>query len=81
MNPIIDLTGQRFGTLTVIKYSKRKSKGKQAQWVCLCDCGKALIVRGDNLRDGRTSQCSVCRNHGGVSSVFCDEGGENYGVV
>ncbi len=71
MNTLIDLTGQRFGHLKVIEYSKRKTKGCQnTQWLCQCDCGNFLIVRSDNLRKGRTTQCSECRKSGGMRSVF-----------
>ena len=81
MNPLIELTGQHFGLLTVMKYSPRKTKGSGTYWVCTCKCGRTLIVRSDNLRSGRTSQCSLCKKHGGRQSVFCEEGGEYYGVV
>lgn len=70
----IDLTGERFGSLTVIEYSPRKvsKKHRQAHWICLCDCGNILLVRSDNLREGRSTQCSVCRRQGGKPSVFIE---------
>ena len=70
MNKMIELTGQRFGSLTVIRYSKRKTKGKGTFWLCECKCGRKLIARSDNLRKGRTTRCSVCRKQGGRQSVF-----------
>ena len=74
-----DLTGQQFGRLKVIKYSPRKTKGSgAAQWVCECGCGRFLIVRGDNLRDGRTTQCTDCKGEdkGGMKSIFVEGFGE-----
>lgn len=44
----IDLTGQRFGRLTVI----RKTDQRQNQcvvWECLCDCGNVCFVSSDQL--------------------------------
>ena len=78
----IDLTGMRFEHLTVLEYSPRKTSGcKNTQWLCQCDCGRQLIVRGDNLLDGRTIRCSECRGHtGGKRSVFA-EGVVDNGVV
>ena len=70
MNKLIVLTGQRFGCLTVIKRSKRKTKCRSAPWLCECDCGKRTIARSDNLRNGRTTRCSNCRNKAGRQSVF-----------
>ena len=79
---IEDLTGKKFGTLTVIKPYARKMHGHNSHWLCECDCGRKLIVRHDNLRDGRTKSCSACRGHRGLSSVFVWEEGEiNDGIV
>ena len=76
MNNMIDLTGQRFGSLTVIRYSPRKTKGNGTYWVCKCDCGQYLLVRSDNLRLGRSTKCSDC--HGaGVRSIYCKGDDEN----
>ena len=43
----IDLTGQRFGRLLVIREYGRKN-GKVA-WLCRCDCGREKVVRGSSL--------------------------------
>lgn len=44
----IDLTGQRFGRLTVVSFAGIKNKG--AMWDCVCDCGNHTVVAGSNLR-------------------------------
>ena len=78
MNIIHDLSGLQFGLLTVIKYSPRKTKSTATQWLCRCECGRLVIVRSDNLKDGRTTKCSECRNGAGRQSVFYyEEEGEN----
>lgn len=54
--PAVDLMGQRFGRLTVIKRAKNDKQGN-AQWLCLCDCGNEKVVRGRALRKGSTKSC------------------------
>lgn len=56
MGKYIDLTGQIFGCLSVIKKTK-KDKWGQYQWLCKCDCGKEVIVKGGNLRNGNSKSC------------------------
>lgn len=52
----IDLTGQRFGRLTVIKRSGQDKWGA-ATWECQCDCGNSAIARGYHLRKQAISSC------------------------
>ena len=47
MNKKYDLTGKRFGKLTVIGESPNKKWG-QRLWVCKCDWGHTVEVRGGN---------------------------------
>lgn len=54
MKPI-DLTGNRYGRLTVIK--KVPSNTKKTKWLCVCDCGESRIVQGGNLVSGNTTSC------------------------
>lgn len=57
----IDLSGQIFGRLIVIKQTVRRSP-KVPLWLCRCDCGKLAIVEGKNLRGGLTSSCGCLHN-------------------
>lgn len=56
MGRLIDLTGQRFGNLTVVRF-KGFDKNRQAMWLCHCDCGKTTVVLGGNLRRGKSKSC------------------------
>lgn len=56
MSKFIDLTGQKFGRWTVIKYSHKNSK-RMVYWLCKCDCGNEKIVLGNNLRRGKSLSC------------------------
>lgn len=54
---MIDMTGQRFGKLTVISPTKKRDKRGVVFWLCKCDCGNETIVSGTRLRRGETKSC------------------------
>ena len=57
---IIDLTGKKFGFLTVINLANTKNRnngGKEYYWLCKCDCGNEKIIRGSTLKNGATQSC------------------------
>lgn len=56
----LDLTGQRYGRLTVIEEEKRNT-GEKTKWICHCDCGKNTNVSTDNLRAGRVVSCGCSK--------------------
>jgi hypothetical protein len=60
MSQIIDLTGQTFGMLKVLRFT-RQNKKKQAMWQCECTCGTKVEVLGINLRRGATKSCGCLR--------------------
>lgn len=66
---IIDMTGQRFGKLTVIGDSGER-KNEQVCWTCICECGNTSTVRGANLRRGKAKSC-------GCQKVFFEKGKKN----
>lgn len=51
----VDLSGLRFGCLTVVNRDTRP--GRKPYWACECDCGNQKAIRGDHLRSGRTLSC------------------------
>lgn len=59
----LDLTGQRFGRLVVIKRADKESteKKKKAYWECQCDCEKTTIAETSNLRGGQTKSCGCLK--------------------
>lgn len=56
MGKLVDLTGQRFGRLKVIRRAG-STKHNKATWHCICDCGNETIVCGAELRHGDTRSC------------------------
>lgn len=55
----IDLTGNRYGKLTVIEYAGYTVGERQANhlWKCKCDCGTTKIIPGRMLREGNATSC------------------------
>jgi hypothetical protein len=60
MGRFIDLTGQKFGRLTVQELSGRDNY-RQIMWNCACDCGNTKRIKGSSLRSGATKSCG-CYN-------------------
>lgn len=57
--PLFDLTGQRFGRLTVLH--RGPSACRKARWVVRCGCGIQKVVSGSSLRAGGTVSCGCAR--------------------
>lgn len=63
-----DLTGQKFGKLTVIKLLgsdakkllNREKSQKRSTWLCKCDCGGEKIATTDELKRHAVSSCNNC---------------------
>lgn len=70
---LIDLTGQRFGRLTVIERAENTNQG-QATWLCRCDCGNVIKTRGSSLRRGATISCG-CYQRQRASEAKTTHGG------
>lgn len=63
MGSFIDLTGKKFGRLTVLNRAEngRTANKPVVRWKCICECGNRLITEGNSLRRGRTKSCG-CLN-------------------
>ena len=61
MPKIKDLTGQRFGRLTVKGFSQ-KDRHNKGHWVCLCDCGNVVDVETHQLKSGKTKSCGCLKS-------------------
>jgi hypothetical protein len=53
-----DLTGRRFGCLTVLSFARYNST-RNAYWLCQCDCGRQHTVRGQHLLTKATATCGM----------------------
>lgn len=55
-----NLVGEKFGRLTVLSPDEdyiSHDGHHYAKWLCKCDCGSVISVRGDSLKNGRTKSC------------------------
>lgn len=68
LDRVIDLTGQKFGELTVIQYA-----GGQ-YWKCKCSCGQVCVKHRNHLLDGRAHSCG----HDNANN-FRDVTGQTFG--
>lgn len=89
---IHDLTGQKFGKLTVKSFSEVKDQ--VAIWECVCECGNAVKVQGGSLVTGGTRSCGCLKKENSakthelshtriyniwknmVRRCFCEDSGE-----
>lgn len=70
---LIDLTGQKFHRLTVLRRSEHNTNGGKPKWVCQCDCGNITEVGGCELKSGNTKSCG-CWNTEVAHTQFTTHG-------
>ena len=72
-NRLVDLTGKKFGRLTVIR--RANCNNKHACWECRCSCGNpnTVVVSSDFLKSGHTKSCGCihreCARQVGLSNT------------
>ena len=59
MKKKVDLTGKKFGKLTVIGFHSRVNY--KDYWECLCSCGNKSKVRENDLLSSHTKSCGCLR--------------------
>lgn len=57
MGTFKDLTGQRFGRLTVLWEAEERTPQGGVRWTCKCECKKYVTVRSEHLIRGHTKSC------------------------
>ena len=72
MAKLIDLTGQRFGKLTVVE-AVINPQNNRKYWRCLCDCGNTVYSYSHSLLIGAVISCGCSHiKHGGCSNGIED---------
>lgn len=56
-----DLTGMKFGKLTVLNKSENRAKDRNPLWRCRCDCGNEIETTKRKLVTGNVSSCGCGR--------------------
>ena len=61
-NKVKDITGQKFGKLTVIgRNGYTEGKKKSILWLCKCDCGNEALRTSAHLKQIGCPSCGKCR--------------------
>lgn len=61
MRRIIDMTGRKFGFVTIIAYHTKQSLVRGHEWKCLCSCGATFISDIESMRGRRWFSCGCKR--------------------
>ena len=64
LSNLIDLTGQKFGKLTVLERDYTIKKDNRVFWKCQCDCGNIYIANGHSLKNGSLQSCGCIKSNG-----------------
>jgi hypothetical protein len=90
MSRLIDLTGKRFGRLTVLcMLDKQHYRDGKPSWRCKCDCGNVCEATGRSLREGNKKSCGCLEieNRKRLNQQFAKDqspleiSGEKYGML
>lgn len=84
MGRLIDLTGKRFGRLTVIErdYNYEKThRYDKPYWKCICDCGNIKTTASKCLRNGHTKSCGCLQKETIGNLNFINRVGQRYGKL
>ena len=76
MGKLKDLSGQKFGRLTVLEQSENK-RGKVC-WKCQCECGNIKNVVAGSLLNGKTKSCG-CLQREASKNKYKDISGQRFG--
>lgn len=73
----IDISGQKFEMLTVLKRSEQKKR--VAMWLCKCDCGNITTVDVYSLIHHKIKSCGCLKHKPAVNAI--DHTGEKFGLL
>lgn len=69
MNQCKNITGLKFGRLTVIRRAPNNKHGG-SQWLCVCECGQQKIITGGALNNGRTRSCGCLHKEQNATGIY-----------
>lgn len=67
-----DLTGQKFGRLTVIEETPKRNSCGHIIWKCQCDCENVSEVAGAYLTNGKILSCGCARKENSAKATSKD---------
>lgn len=71
MSKVKDISGQKFGRLSVVRFAGSNHL-KHATWEVLCSCGTQFIVRSNDLVQGRTKSCGCLQKENRITHGMTD---------
>ncbi len=69
MPRFIDLTGKRFGRLTVVERANKPGEGPYTKWLCECDCGNKKIYTTAELRSKGVVSCGCWQRQNAAENL------------
>lgn len=66
MGRTLEMEGEKFGKLTVLKRLKNCKHGK-SRWLCICECGNKTTPNGSDLKKGKVKSCGCTQRKHGLS--------------
>jgi hypothetical protein len=72
MGQFVDLTGHRYGKLTVVARAANQDAPStiKVAWWCRCDCGAEAVVRANSLRSGNAKSCGCLKQASGKKTIY-----------
>lgn len=67
MGKCVDLTGNKYGKLLVVR--RKGSRNGKAMWECSCECGNTSIVTTGDLNSGKTKSCGCVKTKHGCGKT------------
>jgi hypothetical protein len=61
-----DYSGQKYGKLTFVERAKESGNSR---WKLVCDCGREILAKSDNVIGGGTRSCGCSRRQGEVTFI------------
>lgn len=75
----VDLTGQKFGRLTV--FEREETRKGIVYWKCYCDCGEKVTVQSGKLVGRHTKSCGCLQKERATETHFKDLTGKVFGKL
>ena len=73
----VDMSGQRFGRLTVLgpeELDRPRTNGQRMGWKCRCDCGNIITAARKDLLSGKLLSCGCLLSEASASRVAVSVG-------
>lgn len=64
-----DISGDRFGKITVVSDSGKRAANGSVVWECLCDCGATVELPASSLTRGYATSCGCDKVHQNTKNI------------